>query len=109
MDRNLTVLKKMLDEIEFLNFDTKGVTFAAFMADERLKRSVSMTLINIGELIRHLTKEFRKSHSDIPFDDIIGLRDVAAHGYKILRFEFIWETLKRDVPELQMKIEKLLP
>ena len=55
MDRNSAVLREMLEEIDFLQQDTKGVTREKFMANERLRRSVSMTLINIGELVRHLT------------------------------------------------------
>ena len=49
-----------------------------------------MTLINIGELIKNLDFVFRQKHSDIPWKDMAGLRDVAAHGYFALRMTDIW-------------------
>jgi len=36
------------------------------------------------------------------------MRDVAAHGYKKLQFDYIWRTIKRDIPELEKNIKKLL-
>ena len=108
MDRNSIILKKMLEEIEYLEGYIKDFDFDVFMQAEDKKRVVAMTLINIGELVRHLTKDFRKAAADLPFDDAIGLRDIAAHGYKSLKFERIWNTVKIDIPDIKTKIEKLL-
>ena len=101
-------LQKILKEIEFLETDTKGVTLETFISNERLKRSVSMTLINIGELIHILSKEFKESEKNIPFNEIQATRNIAAHGYHALNFIYIWNTVKIDIPELKIKIEKLL-
>ena len=98
----------MLEEIKYLEDFTKDLDFRTFLMSEDKRRVVSMTLINIGELVRHLTKEFRREQEDIPFDDILGLRDVAAHGYKSLRFDDIWEMIHTDIPYLKEKIETLL-
>lgn len=108
MDRNIIILKKMLEEIDCLEGYTKEFDFDVFMQSEDKKRVVAMTLINIGELVRHLTKDFRKSAKDLPFDDAIGLRDIAAHGYKTLKFERIWNTVKIDIPDMKAKIKKLV-
>ena len=108
MDRDLGVLKCMLDEIDYLQCYTKNLDVDAFMSNEDKKRVVSMTLINIGELSRHLSKEFKQANKHIPFKDIIGLRDIAAHGYKSLNFQRIWNTLKVDIPDLKSNIAKLV-
>ena len=108
MDRNTGVLRKMLEEIDFLQTFTKVFGFEEYMQDEIKKQTVAMTFINLGELVRHLTKDFRKENSDMPFDEIIGLRDVAAHGYKVLKFERIWNTVKINIPELKIKLNKLI-
>ena len=106
-DRNTTVLQEMLKEISYLESTTKGLTFDGFIRNEDKKRVVSMTLINIGELVRHLTNDFRKENSHIPFKDVLGLRDIAAHRYKALRFDFIWNLVQNDIPDLKCEIEKL--
>lgn len=109
MNRDTIVLEKMLEEIRILEESTKGINLNTFMLSEDKKRAAAMTLINIGELVRHLTKDFKKSAIDMPFDDIVGLRNIAAHGYKSLSFDMIWNTITNDIPDLKHKIKKLLP
>ena len=67
-----------------------------------------MTLINIGELVKLLSFEFRQANPNIPWRSISGLRDVTAHGYQTLRMEDIWETVTTDIPFLQNQIKILL-
>ena len=109
-ERDLTILKKILKEIDCLNNLTKDTkTFESFNADEKTKRSAVMTLINIGELVNHLSEEFKKAHRNIPFHAITGLRNVAAHGYLSLNFKLIWSTVKESIPEFKDNIEKFVP
>ena len=103
------VLKKILKEIAYLQSKTNTVAlFEDFDNDEDKKRIVAMTLINIGELTRHISQECKDAAKDIPFKNIIGLRDVAAHGYHSLKSDSIWGTVKNSIPDLKSKIEKLL-
>ena len=97
----------MLEEIAFLQTAVKSVTFESFMGDEEKKRAVSMTLINIGELARLLSDGLKSSAKDIPFKEITATRNIAAHGYHALNFEYIWDTVKISIPDLKLKIEGL--
>ena len=82
--------------------------FEEFNADEKLKRATAMTLINIGELANHFSADFKQSQKDLPIRAMVDLRNVAAHGYHVLRFNDIWTTVKNSIPELKVKIERLL-
>jgi uncharacterized protein with HEPN domain len=82
--RDSRVLEKILDEIEFLETATNGVTYEQFIDDEEKKRAVAMTLINIGETVRLLSDEFRDANPHIPYREITATRNVAAHGYQTL-------------------------
>jgi uncharacterized protein with HEPN domain len=62
-----------------------------------------MSLLQIGELARHLTVEFTADHADIPWKNIIGLRNVVVHGYGQLDMETVWSTMMDDLPELYQK------
>ena len=86
---------------------TRDLTEDTFLNDESIKRATAMTLINIGELAKHLSEEFKKK-TDIPVRNVVGLRNVAAHGYHGLRFGDIWLTVQKNIPELKSKIEQLL-
>lgn len=47
-------------------------------------------------------------YEEIPYKDIIWLRDWISHDYFWLDLEIIWETLKYDIPELKFKLTKIL-
>lgn len=53
--RDYIILKKVLSEIS-VAFDMLGnASMEEFLDDEKLKRAVAMTVINIGELIKNIT------------------------------------------------------
>ena len=79
-----------------------------FISDEKLKRAVSMTVINIGELIKNITDDTRKEYPDIPWKAIAGMRDIAAHKYQTLRMEDVYHTAHTDFPVLKEQLEKLI-
>ena len=108
MDTDTILLKEILVEIDFLETSLFGVNFDFFVKSEEKKRAVSMALINIGEFVNRLSKNFKELHNDIPFIDITGMRNVAAHGYRSLRFERIWNTVTIRIPELKAKIKEIL-
>ncbi|MDR1092907.1 MAG: DUF86 domain-containing protein [Clostridiales bacterium] len=107
-NRDARALQKILDEIRYLETSAAGVSFDAFMGNETLRRAVAMTLINIGELARLLSEELKAGNPDIPFNEIIATRNIAAHGYKTLRFDDIWNTVATDIPDLKRKIASIL-
>lgn len=49
-----------------------------------------MTVINIGEVIKNVTDDFRKSHPGVPWRAVAGMRDIAAHKYQTLRMEIVY-------------------
>ena len=47
-------------------------------------------------------------HSEIPWTDIKGMRNVHAHNYDNVMFDTLWVTMKRDVPELREYLKNLI-
>ena len=102
------MLEKIWSEASIIADFINDCTCEIFIEDEKIKRAVCMTLINIGELVKLVSDELKQSNSSVPWRSIAGLRDVAAHGYMTLRMEDIWETVSEDLPTLKKQIEKLL-
>ena len=106
--RDNILLKKILDEANIITDLTEGYDCDSFIADEKTKRAVCMTLINIGELVKLLSDKLKRDNTAIPWRAIAGLRNVTAHGYMTLRMEDIWETISEDVVVLKEQIRKLM-
>ncbi len=63
--RDSQILTKILSEIAVAGQLIEGITMEDFINDERTARAISMTLINIGELVKNLTPELKEAHTDI--------------------------------------------
>lgn len=83
-------------------------TLEEFLDDEKLKRAVGMTLINIGELVKNISDELRLAHREVPWKAVAGMRDVAAHKYQTLRMEDVYNTVVSDLPELKKQINNII-
>ncbi len=77
------------------------------MEDEKLKRALCMTVINIGELVKNITEDTRRRYATIPWKAIAGMRDLAAHKYQTLRMEDVYVTIKTDFPELKEALKNV--
>lgn len=106
--RDKVILQKVITEINIGAEMIGEASFENFVADEKLKRAVCMTVINIGELIKNVTDATRDKYSFIPWKAIAGMRDLTAHKYQTLRMEDVYDTVKTDFPELKKELEKVL-
>lgn len=106
--RDEIILRKVLSEIEISQQIMGKYSLEEFEADEMRKRAICMTVINIGELVKNLSVDCRKTYPNIPWKAIAGFRDIAAHKYQTLRMEDVYETAVADLPILHEEIEHIL-
>jgi uncharacterized protein with HEPN domain len=61
----------------------------------------------IGEAANRLPDEFRDQYRRIPWNKIIGMRNVLIHEYDSIDLDRVWETIQKDIPELEGYIESI--
>lgn len=106
--RERIALEKIIAEIDFAIKFVENMTDEEFLADERTKRAVGMTAINIGELAKHLTAEFRQEYPQVAWKSAARFRDIVAQKYKTLNMLDVYETVTKDFPKMKSQIEKIL-
>lgn len=62
----------------------------------------------IGEAASRVPAEQRLQHPDIPWPEIVGLRNRLIHGYDSVDFEILWQIVSDDLPPLIAALEKSL-
>ena len=101
------ILKYCDDVLE--DIEEFGDTFEAFEAKRAFRNSVSMSILQIGELSNKLSKEFKDStREEVPWRKIYNMRNHFAHGYGSMDEEMIWNTAISDVPSLKNFCERQL-
>ena len=86
-----------------------GRAFAIFDSDPDYPRSVSFSILQIGELSGGLSQEYRQATADrVQWGPIKGMRNLVAHNYGSMSREIIWETATTDIPALKRFCEEQL-
>ncbi len=62
----------------------------------------------LGEAARRLSQETRDAHPNVPWRDIIGMRNIVSHGYDQIDDDELWLVIERDLPELMTLLQTML-
>jgi uncharacterized protein with HEPN domain len=85
----------------------RGVTEKDFAADHMRQDAVMLQIQIIGEAARNVSDEFQERYTEIPWSQIIGMRNKIVHDYFEIDVSKIWDTAKNDIPQLKKAISKL--
>ena len=77
------------------------VQFEKFSANDMMVDAVIRELAIIGEATDDLSEEFCKVHPEIPFRDIIDMRNILIHNYAGVSTRIVWDTCKHNLPGLK--------
>jgi len=80
----------------------------AFERDELIQTWVIHHLQIIGEASRALSPGFREQHSEVPWSQIIGMRNILVHDYFGIDVAVVWSVVERNLPELKLYINTIL-
>lgn len=79
-----------------------------FERDELIQNWMVRHLQIIGEATRALSQDFRERHIDLPWSEIIGMRNILVHDYFGIDADVVWQAVIRDLPALKKKIQTVL-
>lgn len=85
-----------------------NVTKKDFDSDDNIKELACFNLFQIGELANSLSDDFIMNYNEIPWKQIIGMRNKIVHGYATVEFDIVWDTSKDSVPQLNSYCKKVL-
>lgn len=106
--QRLAKIKDYCEEIDG-TLERFGRSFELFQTDRDYQRSVSLSLLQIGELAGGLTEEFRRqSGAQIPWHMVRAMRNIVAHDYDAIRLDSVWQTAAADIPALKAFCEEEL-
>jgi uncharacterized protein with HEPN domain len=70
--------------------------------------AVLYEIVVLGEAARRLSTGIRDAHPEVPWREIIGMRSIITHGYDQVDDDELWQVVERDLPDLILKLEKIL-
>ena len=101
-------LRQMRDFAEKTRAMTAGRQLQDLQRDDMLRLALERALEVLGEAASRLPDDFRSRYAHIPWRQMIGMRNVLAHGYDVVRDEVLLDTATLNVPELLKQLEAML-
>ena len=107
---SLGLLLDIRNAARYVANDTAGVTYDAFVVDQRLRQSVLYSFMVIGEALNRLRRRDAELARGISgLDEVVAMRHVLIHGYDITDYAIVWRAIKEKLPALVLQIETMLP
>jgi uncharacterized protein with HEPN domain len=106
-ENDLSFLIDIVDCIMDIKEFTNGIGSYEFGKDKMRKLAVERQLEIIGQAANKISKETQAIMENIPWSNIIGLRNKLAHDYGEILAERIWTISKKSIQELLEELEKI--
>ena len=109
-DRDALILKKIIKYCTEADATIQlfGDSVEKLRNDSIYKNATAMCVLQIGELVGHLSEDVVGKYPEMPWKQIKAMRNIAAHGYEEFDVDILWQTLKTDLPALCEYCKKII-
>lgn len=112
-ERDAAHLWDMLDAaravVDFVGDRGREEFLKAGREAEVLRLAVERKLEVLGEAARRVSSDVRDRHLEIPWKEIVGLRNVISHQYVKVNYAEVYWIVRDRIPALINLIEPLVP
>jgi uncharacterized protein with HEPN domain len=98
----------MLDHAQEAVTLAQGKTRADLDTDRLLNLGLVRLLEIVGEAANRIPEEEQARHPEIPWPQIVGLRNRLIHGYDSVDFDILWQIVTEDLPPLVVSLETII-
>ena len=108
LHRDKAILWDIAHAAEEISEFVRDVTQKDFEQNRLVRYAVERQLMVIGEAANRLSDELKAASPDIPWRQIIGMRNLLAHEYGEIVAERVWLTAVQHVPTLLRTVSELI-
>jgi len=101
-------IEHMLQGVERIKDAMKDVSEEQFYQSRILLDAMSFNFAILGEAANKVSDELQAKHPEIPWGDIIGMRNVLIHDYVKPQPKYMWDAYRNDLDSLKKHLQKIL-
>jgi uncharacterized protein with HEPN domain len=83
-------------------------SFEDFAEDLKTQSAVVLQILVLGEASKRLSPGFRERYPEVPWSDIMRMRDRLIHHYESMEPSEVWEAAKEDIPVLLAFLDRVI-
>jgi len=101
-------LRHMLDHAREALVMAQGRTRADLDSNRMLNLSLTRLLEILGEAANKVPSDERAKYPQIPWPELVGLRNRLIHGYDQVDLDILWQIVTQDLPPLVAELDKIV-
>lgn len=105
----LVALRQMRDHAREAMSLVVGQSRADLDANRILSLAIVRLLEILGEAAARVPDDVRQVHANIPWSQIIGMRNRLIHGYDQVDLDIVWAVVALDLPTLVAQLDQITP
>lgn len=107
MKDDLAYIEHILLSIAKIKEYTNNLSRSDFENNEMIQDAVIRNIEIIGEATKKISENLKSSYLEIPWREMVGMRDKLIHDYMGIDLEVVWKTIEVDIPELYALVKKI--
>ncbi len=100
-------LEDILECIDRIENYTQNLSYDDFVEKQMVIDAVVRNLEIIGEASKNIKDDARKKYKSIPWNRMIGLRNIIAHGYFGIDLSIVWRIITKNLPDTKPAIVEM--
>ncbi len=109
MFRNWKIrIEDALKAIDFIKQDIVNLTFEDFKTNRLIRQATERNIEIIGEALNSVPVEIQEKYKEIPWRNIIGMRNYIIHQYFDIVPDIEWEVVSVHIYDLEKELKLIL-
>lgn len=100
-------LYDILESCKRISEYISGIEEDAFKESRMLQDALVRNIEVIGEAAKNLSADLIDMNSDLPWKEIMRMRDKIIHHYFRVDLAVIWQTVTSDIPVLEKRVAEI--
>lgn len=108
-EKDLALLWDMRNAAQEIIEFVGELDYQRFESSKIVRYAVERQILVIGEAAKRVSAKLKKENPHIPWDAIVGQRNLLAHEYGEILVERIWRVATERIPQLIRQLDALIP
>ncbi len=101
-------LQHMVDAANEAQSFIAGKSKTDLLQDRKPALALVKTIEIVGEVASKVSRDLKGKSPEIPWVDIVAMRNRLIHGYFEINLEIVWQTVTTELPPIITQSEELL-
>jgi uncharacterized protein with HEPN domain len=108
LNDDVTRLRHIIEATQEAMGYAQGLSWDEFQGSRPLQHAVVRCIEIIGEASSRISKECRDSNPQVPWVDIVAMRNRIVHAYYDIDIAVVWKTVTEDLPAMLPEIQGIV-